>query len=316
MASDMREQWLAVMCSEIIFDLVELPASQQAISTCWVLKLKALEIFKAHFVTHSFSQKAGIDFDDTYTPVLQLENLHLLLVYAVMNGHVVHLMDVNNAFLQADLHEEIYMTQPEGFVDPDQPHHIYRLKKVLYGLKQAPLAWNHTLDAFLVQTSFTAASMDPCLYALHNHCASSDGNQGPYDPELHRTFVHSSSGGRPLVILSIYVNNLLIIGSPVDVNAIKKQLCQQFHIKDFGSVSTILRIDIVYNSSAGMLNISHQQKILNLATEFELLGAKLLSCLLPAGTDLHVVKQTSPAHASLKFPPCWCAPLHCTGYPT
>jgi hypothetical protein len=307
MASDMREQWLAAMRSEInalvmndIFDLVELPPGQQAISTCWVLKLKALEIFKACFVARGFSQKAGINFDDTYAPVLRLENLRLLLAYAVMNGHVVHSMDVNNAFLQADLHEEIYVTQPEGFVNPDQPHHVYRLKKALYGLKQAPLAWNCTLDTFLVQIGFAAASADLCLYALHNHCASSDGDQGPYDPELHRTFIHSSSSGRPLVILSVYVNNLLIVGSPIDVDAIKKQLCQRFHIKDFGSVSTILGIDIVYNASAGTLDISQQQKILDLATEFEL-GAKPLSCPLPAGTDLRVVEWTSLTHASLKF---------------
>jgi histone deacetylase 1/2 len=218
-----------------------------------------------------------------------------------MNSHIVHLMDVNNAFLQVDLHEEIYVTQPEGFVDPDQPHHVYCLKKVLYGLKQAPLAWNCTLNAFLVQIGFAAASTDPCLYALHNHCASSDGNQGPYDPELHRTFIHSSSGGRPLIILSVYIDDLLIISSPVDVDAIKKQLCQRFHIKDFRSVSTILGIDVIYNTSAGTLNISQQQKILNLATKFKLLRAKPLSCPLPTGTNLHMVKQTSPTHASLKF---------------
>jgi histone deacetylase 1/2 len=210
-------------------------------------------------------------------------------------------MDVNNAFLQVDLHEEIYVLQPEGFVDPDQLHHVYCLKKVLYGLKQAPLAWNCTLDAFLVQIGFAVASADLCLYALHNHCASSDGDQGPYDPELHRTFIHSSSGGRPLVILSVYVDDLLIVGSPVDVDAVKKQLCQWFHIKDFGSVSTILGIDVVYNVSVGTLDISQQQKILNLATKFKLLRAKPLSCPLPAGTDLHVVEWTSLTHASLKF---------------
>jgi histone deacetylase 1/2 len=218
-----------------------------------------------------------------------------------MNGHVVHLMDVNNVFLQVDLHEEIYVMQPEGLVNPDWPHHVYRLKKVLYGLKQAPLAWNCTLNAFLIQISFTVASVDPCLYTLHNHCASSDSDQGPYDPELHCTFIHSSSGGRLLVILSVYVDDLLIVGLPVDVDAIKKQLCQWFHIKDFGSVSTILVIDVVYNTSAGTLDISQQQKILNLATEFKLLRAKLLSCPLPVGTDLRVVELTSLTHASLKF---------------
>jgi hypothetical protein len=107
LASDQKEQWLVVMRSEInvlmtndIFDLVMLLAGCQAISMRWVLKLKALEVFKACFVVCSFLQKAGIDFDDMYALVLWLENLCLLLVYVVMNGYVVHSMDVNNAFLQ------------------------------------------------------------------------------------------------------------------------------------------------------------------------------------------------------------------------
>lgn len=115
-----------MMCSEFhtlvvndTFKLVKLPASRRAVSTCWVLKLKAPGMYKAHFVACGFSQKQGINFNDTYAPVLHLKNLCLLLAHAIWNSYIIHSMDVNNAFLQAHLHEEVYITQPEGFVDPD-----------------------------------------------------------------------------------------------------------------------------------------------------------------------------------------------------
>jgi hypothetical protein len=310
MVSDAWEQWLVAMQCEIdmlvlndIFNLILLPASWQAISTCWVLKLKALDASKVRFVACSFLQEAGVNFDNMYAPVLQLENLHLLLAYAMMNGYTVHSMDINNVFLQADLHEEIYVTQPEGFVDPDWLHHVFCLKKALYSLKQAPLAWNCTLDSFLVMIGFIAVSADLCLYALHNHCATNDSDEGPYDPELHHIFMHSSLDGKLIVLLSVYVDDLLIIGLPDNVERVKKQLHQHFHIKDFGPVSAILRIDVVYDISAGTLDISQQQKIIDLTTEFGLLNAKPLLCLLLASTDLHVVEWTSLEHAPLKF--CW-----------
>ena len=118
-----RDQWLATMCCEYdalvmndTFDLIKLPAGRQAISTWWVLKLKSPGIYKACFVACRFSQKPGVDYDDTYAPVVLLENLQLLLAHVVMHGLVVHSMDIYNAFLQAELHEEVYITQPEGFI--------------------------------------------------------------------------------------------------------------------------------------------------------------------------------------------------------
>lgn len=106
-----------VLVANDIFDLVPLPPGRQAISTCWVLWLKAPGIYKARWVACGFSQKLGIDYNNTYAPVVRLENLCLMLAYAVMCGYVIHSMDINNAFLQADLHEEVYVTQPEGFVN-------------------------------------------------------------------------------------------------------------------------------------------------------------------------------------------------------
>ncbi len=303
-----QEHWFEAMWSEYwaltindTFDLVELPAGCKAVSTCWVLKVKSPDLpYKARFVGHGFSQKPGIDYDDTYAPVLCLENLRLLLAYAVVNGHVIHSMDINNAFLQAKLHEEVYVTQPEGFIDPERPHHVLRLKRALYGLKQAPLAWNRTLNSFLISIGFVATHADPCLYTVHDHGARDDGDTASYDPELHRVFMHSSSS-KPTVILSVYVDDLLIVGALADVKTVKSKLHNQFHIKDFGPVKAILSIDMIYDNNTGTLDISQSSKIVDLATEFQLAGSKPLLCPLPASTNLHVIKHTAHTHTGLKF---------------
>ncbi|ELR22025.1 RNA-dependent DNA polymerase, putative [Acanthamoeba castellanii str. Neff] len=156
-------------------------------------------------------------------------------------------MDINNTFLQADLHEEVYVTQPEGFINPDKPHHIFCLKRALYGLKQAPLTWNHTLDSFLIKISFTTATTNLCLYTLHNHSAVSNSKDIIYKPDLHCIFVQSTIIIKPLVILSVYVDDLLIVSLPNDVDTVKDLLRNHFHIKDFGLVSMILSMDISYD---------------------------------------------------------------------
>ncbi len=99
----------------------------------------------------------------------------------------------------------------------------------------------------------------------------------------------------------VYVDDLLIVGAQDDVDVVKQKLSTHFHIKDFGSVSSILGINVTYDSTAGMLNICQKQKIINLANEFNLAGAKPLLCPLPAGTNLSVVEHTSCGHSELKY---------------
>jgi hypothetical protein len=188
--SPLQDKWMAAMNKEFsalvlnsTFNLVKLPASQSDVSTRWVLRIKPDGTFKARFVARGFSQHEGVNYEDTYAPVLRLENLQFLLTYTILMGLEIHQMDVDNTFLQAILEEEVYVTQPEGFVDTTRPGFVCRLKKALYGLKQAPLAWNHTLNAFLINLSFTATTADPCIYSYHNH------NDDPYDAQLHCTYL-------------------------------------------------------------------------------------------------------------------------------
>nr|GFC07095.1 retrovirus-related Pol polyprotein from transposon TNT 1-94 [Tanacetum cinerariifolium] len=97
----------------------------------------------------------GINFEESFAPVARLEAIRIFLAYAAHKNMVVYQMDVKTAFLNGNLGEDVYVRQPDGFVDPDNPNHVYKLKKALYGLKQAPRAWYDMLSSFLLSQEFS-----------------------------------------------------------------------------------------------------------------------------------------------------------------
>ncbi|MCI01763.1 gag-pol polyprotein, partial [Trifolium medium] len=101
-----------------------------------------------------YAQIEGVDFDEMFAPVARLESIRLLLGVACILKFKLFQMDVKSAFLNGYLNEEVYVEQPKGFVDPNLPNHVYRLKKALYGLKQAPKAWYERLIEFLVKNGY------------------------------------------------------------------------------------------------------------------------------------------------------------------
>nr|GFA74931.1 retrovirus-related Pol polyprotein from transposon TNT 1-94 [Tanacetum cinerariifolium] len=115
---------------------------------------------KSHLVAKGYAQKEGVDFEESFPPVAQLEAVWLFIAYAAYKSFTVYQMDVKTAFLYGPLKEEVYVNQPDGFVDPYLPDKVYRLKKALYGLKKAPRAWYDELSTFLV----SKGSIDPTLF--------------------------------------------------------------------------------------------------------------------------------------------------------
>ncbi|GJR15068.1 retrovirus-related pol polyprotein from transposon TNT 1-94 [Tanacetum coccineum] len=119
---------------------------------------------KTRLVAKGYRQEEGIDFEESFAPVARLEAVRMFIAYAAHKNITIFQMDVKTAFLNGPLKEEVYVSQPEGFIDPEFPDHVYRLKKALYGLKQAPRAWYDKLSSFLIEHGFTKGIIDPTLF--------------------------------------------------------------------------------------------------------------------------------------------------------
>nr|GEV67820.1 hypothetical protein [Tanacetum cinerariifolium] len=123
---------------------------------------------KACLVSHGYRQEEGIDFEESFASVARLEAIHIFLAYAAHKNMVVYQMDVKTVFLNGNLREEVYVSHPDGFVDQDNPNHVYKLKKALYGLKQASRMWYDMLSSFLISQDFSKGSVDPTLFIRRN----------------------------------------------------------------------------------------------------------------------------------------------------
>ncbi|GJR66128.1 retrovirus-related pol polyprotein from transposon TNT 1-94 [Tanacetum coccineum] len=121
---------------------------------------------KARLVAKGYAQEQGIDFKESFAPVARWEAVRIFVAYAAHESFPIYQMDVKTAFLNGPLKDEVYVSQPDGFVDPDHPEKVYRLRKALYGLKQAPRAWYDELSKFLISKGFTKGIIDPTLFTI------------------------------------------------------------------------------------------------------------------------------------------------------
>ncbi|GKE76291.1 retrovirus-related pol polyprotein from transposon TNT 1-94 [Tanacetum coccineum] len=119
---------------------------------------------KTCLVVRGYRQGEGIDFEEFFALVARMEAIRIFFVYAAHKSFTVFQMDVKTAFLHGTLKEDVYVYQPEGFIDADHPSHVYKLKNVLYGLKQAPMAWYNELSMFLLHNHFFKGTIDPTLF--------------------------------------------------------------------------------------------------------------------------------------------------------
>ncbi|GKB87331.1 retrovirus-related pol polyprotein from transposon TNT 1-94 [Tanacetum coccineum] len=135
----------------------------------WIYKVKLDELGdilknKARLIARGYRQEEGIDFKESFALVARLEAVRIFLAFAAHMNMILYQMDVKTAFLNGILHEEVYISQPDGFVDPENPNHVCRLKKALYGLKQAPRVWYDLLSSFLLSQGFSKGTVDPTLF--------------------------------------------------------------------------------------------------------------------------------------------------------
>ena len=153
--------WRKAMCDEYdallhnsTWTLVPFHHTQNIIGCKWVFRIKrnpdgSVARYKARLVAKGFHQRPGVDFTETFSPVVKPTTIRLILSLAISKGWHIRQLDVNNAFLQGSLTEDVFMQQPPGFVHPQYPRHVCKLQKAIYGLRQAPRAWYNELGSFL-----------------------------------------------------------------------------------------------------------------------------------------------------------------------
>ncbi|GJW97065.1 retrovirus-related pol polyprotein from transposon TNT 1-94, partial [Tanacetum coccineum] len=172
--------WIEAMQDELhqfdrlkVWELVDKPFGKMIIKLKWLWKNKKDEDQtvirnKARLVAKGYAQEEGIDFEESFAPVARLEAVRIFVAHAAHKSFPIYQMDVKTAFLNGPLKEEVYVAQPEGFVDPDHPEKVYLLRKALYGLKQAPRAWYDELSNFLMSKGFTKdPPQSPKRYFYH-----------------------------------------------------------------------------------------------------------------------------------------------------
>ena len=172
-------EWQHAMASEFealqrqhTWSLIPSSPNQNVIGCRWVYKIKrntdgSVSRYKARLVAKGFHQQVGVDYDETFSPVVKPPTVHIILSLAAHHHWTLRQLDVSNAFLHGFLQEHVFMTQPLGFVDPNHPSHVCHLHKSLYGLKQAPCAWFERFMSHLLTLGFIASVADASLFILH-----------------------------------------------------------------------------------------------------------------------------------------------------
>nr|GEV33056.1 hypothetical protein [Tanacetum cinerariifolium] len=154
-----------------VWKIVDKPFGKTVIRLKWLWKYKKDEHQtvirnKARLVEKGYAQEKGIDFEESSASVARLEAVRIFVAYAAHKSFLIYQMDVKMSFLNGPLKEEVYVAQPDGFVNPNHPEKVYRLRKALYGLKQAPRAWYDELSKLLTSKGFTKGTIDSTLFTI------------------------------------------------------------------------------------------------------------------------------------------------------
>ncbi|CAL8085814.1 unnamed protein product [Prunus armeniaca] len=270
-------EWRSAMSEEInallknnTWSLVPAPPHRMPVGCKWVFRIKrrsdgSLERYKARLVAKGFHQQPGVDYSETFSPVVKPATIRTVLSIAVSRRWPMCQLDVKNAFLHGFLHEDVYMSQPPGFSDPDRPHHVCKLHKALYGLKQAPRAWFHRISSFLLAAGFKQSLSDSSLFIY--------------------------IVGANTIYLLLYVDDIIVTGSSSTLlqNFIDA-LGRGFDIKDLGQLHYFLGLQVLHNN--GSLHVHQLKYAVDLLRKHNLHHSKPVSTPLAAKVSLSLLDGT------------------------
>ena len=254
-------KWINTMGEEMqsmkdndVWDLVLLQEGVKLIGCKWVFKTKRdsqgnIERYKARLVAERFTQKEGIDYKKTFSPVSSKDSFRTIMALVAHFDLELHQMDVKTAFLNGDIEETIYMKQPEGLASEETNKLVCKLKKSIYGLKQASRQWYLKFHQVVLSFGFEVNTVEDCVY-------------------------HKFSGSR-FIFLVLYVDDILLASSDVELlRETKKFLSNKFEMKDLGEASFVLGIQIHRDRSRGILGLSQKGYIEKVLQRFGMQNCK------------------------------------------
>ena len=242
---------LAALEANNTWVIIELPPGKQPIGCKWVYKVKlksdgTLERYKARLVAKGYTQQEGLDYSETFSPVAKFTTVRALLAVASVKGWSLTQLDVNNAFLHGDLHEEVYMVLPPGFPSKGE-NKVCLLKKSIYGLKQASRQWFAKLSSTILKHGFTQSKSDYSLF--------------------------TRSKGSSFIALLVYVDDILIASNDFEsVNALKHSLHAEFKLKDLGNLKYFLGLEVARTAKG--ISLCQRKYTLEIISDSGLLGTK------------------------------------------
>ncbi|GJR97683.1 retrovirus-related pol polyprotein from transposon TNT 1-94 [Tanacetum coccineum] len=235
--------WIEAMQEELnefkrleVWELVPRLDKVMVIPLKWIYKVKLDELGgilknKARLVARGYHQEEGINFEESFTLVARLDAIRIFLAYAAHMNMIVYQMDVKTTFLNDILREEVYVSQPDGFVDQDNPNHVYKLKKALYGLKQAPRAWYNLLSKFLLSQEFFKRTVDPTLFIRRQ--------------------------GKNILLVQIYVDDIIFASTTPELrDQFSKIICSKFKMSMMVKISFFLGLQISQSPRGIFINQS------------------------------------------------------------
>ena len=244
----------------------------------WIFKHKlqadgSLERYKARWVLRGFTQRPGVDFDETFSPVVKPATVRTVLSLALSRRWPIHQLDVKNAFLHGTLSETVYCAQPVGFEDPARPDFVCRLNRSLYGLKQAPRAWYSRFATYLLSLGFVEAKSDTSLFVYRR--------------------------GTDTIYLLLYVDDIVLTASSLAIlQRTIQALQQEFSMTDLGELHHFLGMH-VQRCGSGLL-LSQRQYMVDILDRAGMAECK--PCSTPVDTNPKLAAGTPLSSGVLQVP--------------